>query len=301
MRKKTTFLFISLFLFFSSTSLLAQLAMGFKLNGQNYIRYEKIYARLTIKNQSGQPIIFGTNKKLQCKISFEIDTLKGDRPKTLETPMYEITDTLLPAGEKETFSIPITKYFEFSGDGKYRIKAIVTHAQLPKSYETEQVEFNIIKGNVIWTTSVGIPSLSSEEDKTAKIAKRSYSIISYFDGTSKIFCLLVDDDKHIYGLTKVGYDIGTVKPQCEIDRLSNLHLLVQSSASIFSYFIYDINCKLEDREVYKKIDEYTIPRLLKDEKTGRIHVVGGILAVEGEDYMEKQESSAKKTTTNTIR
>lgn len=294
MSRNPTLFLLSLFAIFCSTSLFAQLAMNLKLNGQNYIRFEKIYARLTIKNQSGQPIVFGSNKNLQCKISFEIETIKGDRPKSLETPMYQITDTLLPAGEKQTFSIPITKYFEFSSSGKYRIKAIVTHAQLPKSYETEQVEFNIVDGKVVWSTSVGVPSLSSEEGTDPKIDKRTFSIISYFDGTSKIFCLLVEDDKHIYGLTKVGYDIGTVKPQCEIDRLSNLHLLIQSSATIFSYFIYDISCRLEDKEVYKKIDEYTIPTLLKDEATGRIGVVGGIIAVEGEDYTEKKEVSTQK-------
>lgn len=294
MNRKLTLFLYSFLALFCSTSLFAQLAMSLKLNAQNYIRYEKIYAKLTIKNQSGQPIVFGSNKNLKCKISFEIETIKGDRPKSLETPMYEITDTLLPAGEKQTFSIPITKYFEFLSDGKYRIKAIVTHTQLPKSYETEQVEFNIIDGKVVWTTSVGVPSLSSEEDNDPKIDKRTFSIISYFDGTSKIFCLLVEDDKHIYGLTKVGYDIGAVKPQYEVDRLSNLHLLIQSSATIFSYFIYDINCRLEDKEVYKKIDEYTTPTLLKDEAIGRIHVVNGILAVEGEDYTEKKESSAQK-------
>ena len=74
--------------------------MSLKLNGQNYIRYEKIYARLTIKNQSGQPIVFGSDKNLQCKISFQIETIKGEHPKSLETPMYEIKDTLLPAAEK---------------------------------------------------------------------------------------------------------------------------------------------------------------------------------------------------------
>ncbi len=294
MKIRFSFSFVFFLTLFSSTSMFAQLAMNLKLNSDDYIRYEKIYAFLTIKNQSGRPIIFGTNKNLQCKISFDIETLRGDRPKSLEAPMYEITDTLLPAGEKQTFTIPITKYFAFSSVGKYRIKAIVTHAQLAQSYETEPIEFNIVEGNVVWTTSVGIPALSAEENKDSKIGKRTYSIISYFDGTNKIYCLLVEDDKHIYGLTKVGYDIGTVKPQCEVDRLSNLHLLVQSSANIFSYFIYDVNCRLEEKEVYKKADEYSIPTLLYDEKTGRIHVVGGILATEGKDYIEKQESHTKQ-------
>ena len=58
--------------------------------------------------------------------------------------------------------------------GKYRIKAVVTHAQLPHSYETEQVEFNIIDGKVVWSTSVGVPSLSLEEDNDSKIDKKDF-------------------------------------------------------------------------------------------------------------------------------
>lgn len=289
MKRNPIILIISITLFLLVFSSYAQLAMNLKLNGQSYIKHEKIYARLTVKNQSGQTIVFGSNEKLKGEISLKIETIKGETPKIVQAPVYEINDIILHAGERHTFDIPITRYYEFPNDGKYRLKAVVTYSQLPKAYETSQVEFSIVSGNTVWSTLVGVPM-----DDDQQIDQRRYSIISYFDGSSKIFCLLVDDEKRIYGLTKVGFDIGTVKPQCEIGRLSNLHLLIQNSATIFSYFVYDINCKLEDKEVYKKADEHTIPQLVKDEKTGRIHVVGGILAVEGEDYFEKKESSTQK-------
>jgi len=285
MNKKFSLILLFSSVFISSFSLFAQLAMSLKLNGESYIRYEKIYAKLTIKNQSGQTIVFGTNEKLQGKITFQIDTMRGEAPRKIQEPEFEIKDTLLQAGDKTSLSIPLTKYFEFPNAGRYRVKAIVSHSQLPKAYETEPVEFNIVNGDVVWTTSAGVPL-----DDEGTIDKRKYSIISYFDGNSKILCLLVDDEKHIYGLTKIGFDIGTVKPECEVDNLSNLHMLIQNSASVFSYFVYDINCRLEDKEVYKRIDEYTTPHLFKDEKTGRINVIGGILAVEGQDYQEKQPS-----------
>ena len=270
--------------FLFSYQTFAQLAMSLELNSKNYISYEKIYARLTIKNQSGQALIFGSNKKLQGKISFKIETIQGEPPVKLEKPQFEIRDILLKAGDKHTFNIPITKYFEFPSNGKYRIRAVVSHTLLPKNYLTEPVEFNIVKGNTIWKTSVGVP-LSG----TDKIDLRKYNIISYFDGKYKIFCLLIDDDKHIYGLTKIGYDIGTIKPECQIDRLSKLHILVQNSTDIFSYFIYDVNCTLEQKEVYKRLDEYTIPHLLKDDGTGRLNVVGGTIAIKEEDYFEHNE------------
>ncbi|HBM15226.1 MAG TPA: hypothetical protein DD381_02605 [Lentisphaeria bacterium] len=287
MNKTKTLLLLLTSVFLSSITSYAQLAMNLKLNAQNYIRYEKIYVRLTIKNQSGQAIVFGSNEKLQGKITFQVDTLRGNAPKRIQNPQYEIKDILLKAGDKTSISIPLTKYFEFSTAGKYQVKAVVTHSQLQQAYETEPVEFNILTGNVAWTTSVGVPL-----DEDGSIDKRTYSIISYFDGTNKIYCLLVDDPTHIYGLTKIGFDIGTNKPECEIDNLSRLHMLIQNSSSVFSYFVYDIHCRLEDKEVYKRTDDYTIPHLFKDEKNGRIQVIGGILAVEGRDYMEKQNSTS---------
>ena len=83
---------------------------------------------------------------------------------------------------------------------------------------------------------VGVPTVGKLENGQ-KIKKRNYKILSFFDGADSVYCLLVEDDKYVYGVTRIGYDIGNSKPECEIDRFSKLHILVQSSPTVL-YVLY---------------------------------------------------------------
>ena len=293
MKKCSVFLVIAISAFLSSPSIFAQLAMKLELNKQNYIQYEQIRAKLIIKNQTGHPIIFGKNEKLKGKIRFEIERSGGEKPKLLSDSSCKIEEKLLKAGEQESFSIPLSKCFRFNGEGKYRVKAIVSHVQIPKEYESNEVEFSIVHGNVIWSTKIGVPSVSEKGKKGEKIAGREYSIISYHDGEHKLYYLMVQDDNYAYGLASLGFDIGTRQPECMVDRLSRLHILLQAGPDIYSYFIYDTNCNLEEKAVYKRL-EGSVIKLFKDEKTDRISVAGGIKASAGSDYIEETVSDTSR-------
>ena len=57
-----------MFLAMFSASLFAQLALKLVPNQQKYMQYEPIYMLLRIRNDSGRPIVFGHNAKLQAKL-----------------------------------------------------------------------------------------------------------------------------------------------------------------------------------------------------------------------------------------
>lgn len=295
MKKNLLFLTAVTVIFILSGTVFAQLAMKLELNKKNYIQYERIYTRLTVKNQSGHLIVFGDNEKFKGEIKFEIETKDGKKLKTSSIPLYKIKNKLLNAGERETFCIPLTvENFQFKGEEEYKVKAIVSHGQLSNEYESNEVEFSIVNGNIVWTTKVGVPSVNETVNSGEKIKNRDYSIISYHDGDHKFYYLMVQDDKYVYGLTCLGFDIGTRQPECMVDRLSRLHILLQAGPRIYSYFIYDINCKLEEKTVYKQLEDNVI-KLFKDENTGRINVAGAIKASEGSDYIEETVPDTLRT------
>jgi hypothetical protein len=293
MKNNSAFLVVAISAFLLLPSVFAQLAMKLELNKQNYIQYEQIYARLIVRNQSGHPIVFGENENLKGKIRFEVETMCGEKVKVLSKPLYKIEDKLLKAGEQESFFIPLSKYFWFSGEGNYKIKATVSHVQIFDEYESNEVEFSIIHSNIIWSTKVGVPSVAEEGKKGKKIKDREYSIISYHDGKDKLYYLMVQDDGYIYGLARLGFDIGTRQPEHMIDRFSRLHILLQAGPDIYSYFIYDISCKLEGKAVYKRL-EGSVIKLFEDESTERISVAGGIKASVGSDYIEETISDTSR-------
>ena len=104
-------------------------------------------------------------------------------------------------------------------------------------------------------------------------------------GASVIYSVACGDNKYIYGVARIGYDIGYSKPKCEIDRFSKIHILTQSSPRIYTYYVYDTDCHLDLKEVYKK--DKTVPCLVRDSDTGKIFVAGGTKAREGTDYFEE--------------
>ena len=50
----------------------AQVAMDLTLNRSIYMQYEPIYACVTLRNDSGRPLIFGRKAELQGFLLFEI-------------------------------------------------------------------------------------------------------------------------------------------------------------------------------------------------------------------------------------
>jgi hypothetical protein len=277
-------LFYCLLIFiFSPAKLLAQVAIKLELNRQNYLQYETAYAKVFLRNLSGHPLVFGNNPKLKGRLRFDIETPSGRKASLLLKNYLPLNGRVIPPGKTESLIIPLSKMHNISANGKYKVKAIVEHSQLPNSYQSNALNFKITPGIKIWDSIVGVPSADKLE-KDRKIQKRKYEIRSFFDGVDSVYCLLVEDNKYIYGVARIGYDIGYSKPKCEIDRFSKIHILTQSSPRIYTYYVYDTDCHLDLKEVYKK--DKTVPCLVRDSDTGKIFVAGGTKAREGTDYFE---------------
>ena len=194
---------------------------------------------------------------------------------------------MIPPGKIETVIVPLSKMYDISTDGKYSVKATVEHAQLPNSYESNTIDFKVTPGVKVWDAIVGVPTLGDLDDGK-KIEKRTYEIRSFFDGADNVYCLIVQDQNYIYGVARIGFDIGNLRPQCMVDRFSKLHILIQSSPTVFSYYVYDTDCNLEEKETYRK--DKTTPCLVENPATGRIFVAGGVKAREGIDFAEEENN-----------
>jgi hypothetical protein len=282
-----TLLCCLILVFFSPVVLFAQLAMKLELNRKNYLRYEVIYAKVFLRNLSGHPLVFGNNPNLKGRLRFDIETPSGRKTSLLAEKYLPLLGRVIPPGKTESLVVPLSKMYNLRTVGKYKVKAVIEHIQLPDSYQSNSLNFNITSGIKIWDSIVGVPTVDKLEDGK-KIKKRTYELLSFFDGIDSVYCLLVEDDKYIYGVARIGYDIGNSKPECEIDRFSKIHILVQSSPDIYTYYVYDTDCHLDLKEVYKR--DKAVPCLVRDTDSGRIFVAGGVKAREGTDYIEEGNS-----------
>lgn len=260
---------------------IGQVALTLETNRKNYHQYEAAHIQLTLRNFSGTPLIFGNAAGLSGSVTLEIKQPGNTTSNQSEYIEVNLENLILRPGIAEKTQINLSKYFTLRRIGKYRIKAIVKHEQLGSEYESNLVHINASEGFFVWSSTAGIPDVLNENTDN-KIKSVNYKIDSLFDGKDRVYYLIIEDKQRIYTVARIGQDTGTSAPQCQIDYLSRLHVMIQDSAKIFTHYIYETSGERVSRVIYKKTT--TSPRLTTDPNTGKIVVIGGSIAKEGADY-----------------
>ena len=276
----------------------AQVAIVVKPVQINYLQYESVFVRVAMRNLSAHPLAFGENIGLKGNLQFEIRRSDRNDPSFIRTPkdatLPDMTGVILPPGGEKSYMFNLSKHYDLRSTGRYSVKAVLRHPQMPTAYQSKEAHFNIVRGNVIWSRTVGLPLLDeareeageSEDGTTHHMIKtRESRILSYFTGTSNIYCLTLEDKDNLYMLRHIGYDLGPdLRPKCEIDFLSRLNVLLPASTKVYAYYQYNTDGKLENRQILMKTDKP--PRLVLDPDTGIVKVVGGREARKDVDYEE---------------
>ena len=277
----------------------AQVAIVVKPVQINYLQYESVFVRVAMRNLSAHPLAFGENIGLKGNLQFEIRRSDRNDPSFVrapkDAPLPDMTGVILPPGGEKSYMFNLSKHYDLRSTGRYSVKAVLRHPQMPTAYQSKEAHFNIVRGNVIWSRTVGLPLLDEDEpsaggdgsgEEQHRIIKtREYRILSYFTGKSNIYCLTLEDKDNLYMLRHIGYDLGPdLRPKCEIDFLSRLNVLLPASTKVYAYYQYNTDGKLENRQILMKTDR--APRLVLDPDSGTVKVVGGREARKDVDYEE---------------
>jgi hypothetical protein len=260
----------------------AQIAVNLDVNHKNFLQFEPVFVRLTFRNMSGKVIIFSeSEEKREGRIEFLIERAGVLIGPTRKGETVPVDGLIFRAGGSEAMTYCLSNYYPLLETGSYRIKAILSHPQAGGRWESNYVTFSVGTGVTVWERVVGIPDFGED----GKSVLRKYGIRSFYDGRDKIYYLVVDDDRYVYSVTRLGYDVGTTLPQCEVDEMNRLHVIIQASPVVFSHFIYDWNGIQNKKQVYTKGDGS--PTLIRDVATGEIRVAGGMIAMEDVSYKEE--------------
>ncbi|MBO4630999.1 MAG: hypothetical protein J5858_03665 [Lentisphaeria bacterium] len=263
----------------------AQIGLRVEMSQLHYLQYEPVYVRVTMRNLSGHSLAFGENEKLRGKLRFEIGAPHSGGFSLLlnqETP--PVKGIILQPGTSRSFTYNVGKYYDVRRLGSYTLKAIISHPQLKTAYESNTTQFTVVKGTDIWKTTAGVPKYLLQRLPGA-IPTRQYRIVSYNTGRHFLYILLIEDKDRIYLVRRLGLDLGTnLRPQCAVDDLSRLNLLIAASPKVFAYYQYDINGHLEKKEV--RIKTTTTPRLVANRDIGTVVLDGGRPARRDMDYEE---------------
>ncbi len=267
----------------------AQLAVSMEIAQYNYLAFEPVFVRLSVKNFSAHAVAFGNNERMKGTLKFEIEP-EGKTNKKMIPPINPgnlppLTGSIILPGATQEYTFNLTEYYDLSQPGRYSIRAVIRHGLFTDEYISADRYITITRGVTLWKQTVGVPTLGGvkNDDSEKKVKQRNYSIVSYNTGKVQVLNLLIDDKNLVYANRRIAFDLGPeFKPQCQIDFLSRLHIIVAASNRVFAYYTFNLDGKLDDRKILLKTS--ATPKLVTDPKNGYVTVIGGREAIPDQDY-----------------
>lgn len=283
---------LSIFLFCSQ--LFASVGVNLTFNRTVYMQFEPIYACVSLRNDSGRALLFGNNPKLQGFVLFDVQDFKRRVIMKDENKEISVTGLVIGPGEIKRMIIPIHKYYNFDNLGTYKIRAFVSHNLLPHEYQSPAREIRISPGVVEWKKTVGIPDVTGNQ-KARPVKNRTYSIRTLMEQNYIFYYLVIEDEDRVYGVSRLGSQIGRERYSVEVDMLSRIHLLMPVAPQIYHYLTFSIDGQNTESSFWRTTD--TIPMLHRDEITGKVIRIGGAVARPGIDF---KDPNAGKVTASKI-
>ncbi|MCQ2379429.1 MAG: hypothetical protein MJ025_00675 [Victivallaceae bacterium] len=269
----------------SAFSLEARFNIDVTLSRRVYMQYEPIYACVTVRNDTGRAILFGEDPRLQGFILFDIRGPNGKPVKKRPGREISVTGLLLQSGEIKNMVIPISRYYDMDTPGNYKVAAFISHNLVNEEYQSEFKYISVETGVEYWSRTVGVPNLDEKSSDTVK--QRTYSVRTLREATSSYYYLVVEDEKKVYGVMRIGQVVGREVPKMETDMLSRIHLLMPMSPRVFHYLSFSVD-GININNSYWKTEE-TIPMLWRDPATGKVTRIGGSPARPGTDFRDPNE------------
>ena len=262
----------------AGTGVLAQVGIRLETGRDVYLRYEPVRLRVTLRNYSGNTLIFGNAPGNRGRLDFLIQTQSALPVDKLDRDANPVADLILGAGETRQLELALNSVYDLQRDDVYTIRAQLGHDRLQQDFRSNPITVEVKEGLPVWSRPIGLPAAGPG----TTIAARRVTLLLFHERRSAIYCLRIEDSRMVYGVVRLGQQISASKPECDIDGVSNVHVLFQIQSRLYAYRVYDYNAQLKQDRYY--IAERGIPHLSRDPDVGRIMVVGGRRAVEGTDF-----------------
>ena len=265
--------------------LCGQIGMSIEMNRVAYMQFEPVYAKITFRNDTGKALLFGKSPRLQGFLMLEITGAGQKFVAKRKDKEISIDGLVLKPGEIRSIIIPVNEYYNIDREENYKIHAYVAHSMLKKEYRSPDTFFQVEHGATIWKRSVGIPDIYSKHRLNSD--ERTYEIRTMYENRRRHYYLVVSDDKHIYGVVRIGHQMGYEKLQVEVDMLSRIHILVPVTPKVFHYLSFSLDGANISNTFWKTTS--TIPQLYRNPKTGVVSRIGGAEAVRGRDFVDPNQ------------
>lgn len=276
---KNLFTFLTGWLACGCLALAQQVSVAVTADEEQYLANEALLVHVCVTNHSGQTLHLGQEADW---LTFTVSSHNNRIiPRYGEVPV--VSPFVLDNGERGTLKLNVAPYFGMDQPGRYRIIASVNFRELGVVAKSEPLSVNVTKGVTAWEREFGIPKRAG--DAAGPSEERKYTLLK----TAKQLYLRVSDPTGVK-VFKVQLLAGAVlsgSPQTQLDQANNLHLLYQTGARSFYYWVIDPDGDLLLRQTHV-YHENRPPKLEKDDK-GSIQVKNGARQLARTDFPQPNE------------
>jgi hypothetical protein len=132
--------------------------------------------------------------------------------------------------------------------------------------------FDVIQGAKLWEQDVGVPKAPGATNLEPEIRRYVLQQMNSLRGQLRLYVRVTDSYGKNLRVLPVGPILTFSRPDPQVDRLSNLHILYQDGPSSFNYTVCNVQGEIVTRQTYDYTE--TRPRLRIDPE-GDIVVAGG--------------------------
>jgi hypothetical protein len=259
-------------LLFAAVSTRAQVSVEVVFDHDQFLRGEAIKAGVKITNLSGRTLHFGENDEW---LTFTVESRDGGVVSRIsDVPVRG--EFAVETASRATRKVNLEPYFNLNQTGRYAVTANVRIKEWDQAKRSEPKQFYVIEGAKLWEQVFGVPATvpAAATNSPPEVRKYSLQQVNYLKEHLRLYLRISDESgARIFNTVPVGQILSFSRPEPQIDKLSNLHLIYQTWAQVFTYSVFSPDGELLKRETYDYVN--TRPRLQVD-ADGVVGVIGGV-------------------------
>ena len=281
MRSSTTILGFCLLLAVKAS---AQVTVDLLFDQDQYLPAESLVLGVRVTNFSGQTLHFG---KENDWLAISIEAGDG-------LHVHQVADVPV-AGEfavesssRATRRFDLAPYFDLDRPGRYQVTVSAKVSDWGTTVTSKPKHFDVIRGTTLWTQAFGVPNPPDQAHVRPEVRRYALQQAIYLR-QMKLYVRVSDStDSHVLSVFPIGPMVSFSRPETQIDKSSNLHVLYQTGARSFNYSVINPN----GVRIASQTHEYTSTRpVLSVDNEGKIVVAGGVRRIAASDLPAPQAAA----------
>ena len=234
----------------------AQVTVELTQEQDQFLPAESMPVAVRITNRSGQSLRLGQEEDW---LTFSVEARDNQVvPKTGEVPV--VGEFVLESSRVVTLRVDLAPYFLLTQPGRYSITATMQIKDWNQNVRSQPKSFDIIEGARLWEQDIGLPDSGSGTNATPEVRKFVLQQANYLRSQLRLYVRLTDaSGARTFRVFPIGPMVSFGRPEPQVDKFSNLHLLYQDGPHSFNYIVINPDGEIIARRTYDYVDKR--PRL----------------------------------------